>query len=290
MNILYPKTKSFFQNYINIFKEIYNKEPTIIKSLIYYKNIGYQIINNILFHNKFPLIYIYGRNNSSLKKRTIINTEPLYVFPKDLESIKNYKKKELLNHINNIDHLFFNYNFNLDECILFRGYKTSDKKKTNISTLTGENYLFQSYKNFFLNKNKDVVLNNYNSFSLNPQVCLRFIRENGYLLVLKVHKKDNVPGIFISNVLFNEEPKFNDYTKKQYEEMEILLPRKLRINILTKKEVKTYNNNSDKSINEIYNKKKNSFNKIKIIYAETCSYTKPEVFTPDTDSFSYICS
>jgi len=59
INIFYPETKSFFQNYIDIFKEIYNKEPNIIDTLVYYKTSGYRVINNILFYNKFPLIYIF---------------------------------------------------------------------------------------------------------------------------------------------------------------------------------------------------------------------------------------
>jgi hypothetical protein len=135
------------------------------------------------------------------------------------------------------------------------------------------------------NKEKQVIMKNFNSFTFNPYVALKFVKENGYLLVLKIRKENKVPGIFLSNILWNNKPTFNNYSKKKYEEMEVLISRNLKIKILKKKEIQV-SNDIIKSINDIYNKNMNySYNKIKIIYAETLPFEKPLDFNPDGNGF-----
>lgn len=253
--------------------------------MTYYKNIGYKDLNNVLFNNSFPLIYYFNRYDTNIFNKTLINSDPLYIFPNDLGKIKKYHQEKIISHIENIDNLLLNNNFELDDCILFRGYSTNNKKN-------GKNdYLSQEYNNFFLNKEKESVIKTYSSFTFNPKVALNFIWENGYLLILRINKKDNIPGLFLSNKFFNKDfNTINNYNKITYDEMEVLICRNLSIKILHKKEIKVNFDISHQSINNIYKKDEKSIKnkKLKIIYAESLPYIKPEKFNPTSD-YQYIC-
>jgi hypothetical protein len=293
ITLFYPKNKKWFQNNINKLKKIYNDNNECIKSLIHYKRNGYNEINNILYNKTFPLIYLFSKYNTNIFNKTKINTDPIYIFPNDLEKIKDYNKHKILNHIKNIDNVILNNNFELDDCILFRGYKTIEKLNKNtpkISNLIGHD-LFQTYDNFIINKEKEYTSLIFNSFTLNPYIALDFIQNEGYFLILKVNKKDNIPGIFLSNTLFRTDPSFNGYNRINHDEMELLLSRNIKFKILKKKEIKL-NDSIYNSINKIYedHKKSNQYTKkIKIIYAKTLPFERPEEFSP-TDNYKYICT
>ena len=297
LHIFFPKKKEWFEDYIVKLKEIYKNDRNLIKSLIDYKRNGYLMINNILYHNAFPILYFFNQyNNANLFLNNPVGVKSIYIFPNDIEKIKEFKKKEILNHIQNIDNIILNNNFELDDCILFRGISTLNKKSDNqlfesLSQMTGFDYTTQYYNDLIFNKETDITMKNYNSFSFNPYVALQFIRANGYLFVLKIKKEDKVPGIFLTNALFNSNPNFNNYSKNKFDEMEVLISRNLKIKIIKKKEIKTAID-IRKSINQIYNKTNNNSNiyrKIKIIYAETLPFERPLEFSPDRNSFKYMC-
>lgn len=106
------------------------------------------------------------------------------------------------------------------------------------SQMTGFDYTTQFYNDLIFNKETDITMKNYNSFTFNPYIALQFIRENGYLLVLKIKKEDKVPGIFLTNSLFSNNPNFNNYSKNKYDEMEVLISRNLKIKIIKKRNKK----------------------------------------------------
>jgi hypothetical protein len=291
--IFFPKNKNWFQNNFNLLKEICQKNKNIEKTLIYYKRNGYILINSILYHNSFPLVYLFSSyKNKNLFNSTLINSDPIYLFPKDMSNIKNYEKKKYLNHINNIDSIFNNNDFLLDDCILFRGYSMPNKNNNEQKLPNGHDYMNQQYDNFIFNKNaNEITLKMYNSFSFNPLVALNFIYNNGYMLILKVNKKDKIPGFFLPNIFFGNNVDYNAFLKKSRDEAEILLPHNIKIKIIKKKEIKVSKKFLDKSINNIYVDKNSNINinkKIKIIYAETLPYTY-QPFIPDNDEFRYIC-
>lgn len=290
--IFFPKNKNWFIDNLSLLKEICQNNKNIEKTLTYYKRDGYIMINSILYNNSFPLVYLYKNyKNANLFEPTKINSEPVYIFPKDINYIKNYEKTKYLNYIKNIDSLFIdNKKFLLDDCILFRGYQTNSKRNNNALPI-GKDYMYQKYNNFIFNKNnKEITLKGYGSFSFNPQIASGFINTNGYFLILKVNKKDNIPGLFLPNIFFNNNIDYNSFLKQSRDEIEILLPRNIKIKVIKKKEIKLSKIYPDNSIDNIYNNKniKNKFNKIKIIYAETLPYTY-EPFVPDNDGFKYMC-
>ena len=107
--IFFPKKKNWFEYYLKILKKIikYKKESL---SLIYYKRDGYIEINKLLIHKSLPYVFMFNMYEDIIKpifnKKTIIDTKPIYIFPDDIKKIPEYKKNELLNHINNIDFLY----------------------------------------------------------------------------------------------------------------------------------------------------------------------------------------
>ncbi len=306
MKIFFPKNKKWFIDNMNLIKKM-AKDKNIEKTLIYYKKGGYIMINSILHNNSFPLIYLHKDfDNANLFRKTIIGTEPTYLFPKDISLIKEYEKNRYLNYIDTLDLILnFNTDFLLDDCMLFKGYtafiKKFHSKKINMKILSeidanilpyGSEYLLQEYNNFIFN-NKKVTLKAYNSFSLDPLIALKFIEDSGYLLVLKVNKNDKVPGIFLSNIFLYKNIKYNNFLNKNKDEIELLLPRNLKIKIVKKKEIKLSKLLFDRSINQIYTNEnrnnRNKYNKIKIIYAETMPYQYEQQFMPDNDGFEYFC-
>lgn len=302
IHIFFPKKKKWFEDYIVKLKEIYSNNKNLIKSLIDYKRTGYLMINNVLYHNAFPLMYIFNEYaNKNLFLNNPVGIKPIYIFPNDIEKIKEFKKNEILNHIKNIDNIILNNNFELDDCLLFRGFHTINNKSNKdlmtgidyTSQMTGFDYTTQFYNDLIFNKETDITMKNYNSFTFNPYIALQFIRENGYLLVLKIKKEDKVPGIFLTNSLFSNNPNFNNYSKNKYDEMEVLISRNLKIKIIKKKEIKSALD-VRKSINDIYKNNSNKisnnlYRKIKIIYAETLPFERPLDFNPDRNRFQYMC-
>jgi hypothetical protein len=80
-NIFYPKKKNWFEYYINTIKN-FNKK--VLNTMTYYKSIGYKDLNNVLFNNSFSLIYYFNRYDTNIFNKTLINSDPLYIFPNDL--------------------------------------------------------------------------------------------------------------------------------------------------------------------------------------------------------------
>ena len=311
-NIFFPSDKKWFKYYIDILKKINKNDVTSgdacrmspIESLIYYKKSGYSIINNILYHGKFPLIYIFDNYYSELLNKNKLNKEPIYIFPSDLQKIQKYNQQKIIDSINNIDNIFLNNKVELDNCILFRGLKKYPSKLVKnvsdddlLNILTGENYTKKSSKNF--NKNNEILCKGYSSFSFSPIIAKDFASDvqltsptSGLILILKINKKDHIPGLFLSNVLFGKDHQYNKYSSEMNEEMEVLLSRNIKIKIIEKKEV--YINKTrhfPSKINNIYNKKGSDklLKTIQIIYAETLPYEKPSAFKPNPGQFTYLC-
>jgi hypothetical protein len=94
IHIFFPKNKKWFEDYIIKLKEIYDNDKNLVKSLIHYKKSGYKIINNILYHNSFPLLYMFGDQYNNQKLFTKNPKDKIYIFPNDIKKFKEYKKKK----------------------------------------------------------------------------------------------------------------------------------------------------------------------------------------------------
>ena len=298
----YPKSKEWFKFNMKKIIEL-NKSFNIFKTLEDYKLVGYIIINKILVNESFPLIYKYDKFNSNLQNKTKINTDVLYIFPDDVDKIKKFESRRILNEIKILDRIFLTPEFLLSSCVLFRGFSLSNRNNTK-KTLTN---IFQnlqgSYevnKNFFKD-NQPVLFKNYSSFSFDPKIALNFISSNGgYLLILNIKREHNIPGFFLSNIFFSDtitNQNIDDFAKNRGEEMEVLICRNLRIVVKRIVRADSQSQKFGRSINNIYNdeKKNISKKKISIIYAETLPFVFPPEFVPKTDqpnkfsSFQYMC-
>jgi len=241
-------------------------------SLVYYKRSGYNEINKLLIHKSLPYVYMYNSYNNAIKnifnKKTIIDTNPVYIFPDDIKKISEYKKNILLTHINNIDFLYktFYKNIILDDCILFRGMRDIPSKKCI------NKYLYDYYdddKNKInLKKGNTFIFDNYVSTSLNIKTALSEYfsgynnDNNSTILVIKIKKEHNVPGLYLPESFFNklvvekDELKKNFY-KKYESEFEILLNRNFTIKINNIKKI-DFKKTKIFKINNIYSNKKNN--------------------------------
>ena len=301
--IFYPKKKEWFDKNILFISKILKNNQELIKSLVYYKNYGYILLNSILINEKLPFILKSLKVSKNLKNnKTKINTRSLYIFPDDIEKIKLYEKNKILSQINNIDSIFQQRNY-LDDCILFRGMNENEKihdnldKKTNMKIFS--NLANSIIKNKIFKNNEDEILfKNYSSFSINPFIPLYFMNKynnsTSYFLILKIKKEHNIPGFFLSNIFFNNNINFASYNLIDYDEFEILISRNLKIKILKIKNIKI---NKDKkkflSIKNIYNLDylktiKTTHKNIKIIYAESLPFEFPNI--PDFNGYKYLCS
>jgi hypothetical protein len=306
--IFFPKKKNWFDHYLKILKKIikFNNETL---SLVYYKQNGYIEINKLLIHKSLPYVFMfnmYDNNTQSIfNKKTIIDTKPIYIFPDDIKKISEYKKNTLLNHINNIDFLYktFYKNILLDDCILFRGMHHNETKK-GINKFLYDFYDNNSKKLNF-KKGNNFLFDNYVSTSLNIKTVLSGFfsgYNNGTILVIKIKKEHNVPGLYLPDSFFNksviEKDKLKNFYKRYEHEFEILLNRNftIKINNIKKINLKKYINVS--KINNIYSNKKDDDKKDKkhkkdntvltIVFAESCPYTLPDQFVLNND-YKYMC-
>jgi hypothetical protein len=301
----FPKKKKWFEYYLKILKKIIKyKNETL--SLINYKRDEYIDINKLLIHKSLPYVLMVSNYDSFMKsiinKKTIIDTKSIYIFPDDIKKISEYKKNTLLGHINNIDFLYktFYKNILLDDCILFRGMHNN---KTDEGIYK---YLYDFYDNktnkINFKKGNNFVFDNYVSTSLNLKTCLLDFfsgyKGESIILVIKIKKKHNVPGLYLPDSFFNKSLINNDKFKKNFykryeSEFEILVNRNftIKINNIKKINLKKYNKIS--RINNIYikNKENKENNILKIIFAESCPYTLPEQFVLNNDNdYKYVCT
>ena len=239
--------------------------------------------------------------------KSLNGSDPLYIFPSNLKKIQEIRQQEIIQHIHNIDTFFLKNNLRLDDCILFKGFyndmNISQENKI-IRGITGQSYSLQNYDTFSLNKNNETepILKTYSSFTFNPKVALNFTyQNNGHILILRVKKEHNVPGIFLTNALFSKTPNLNMFNQIINDESEVFIARNLKIKILQTKEVKIVNDTFYlKNLKRIYKQnhpnEKNNYNKIypkyrkkKILFAETMPYIAPEPFTPYLNHSDYFC-
>ena len=305
--LFYPEKKEWFDKNILFISKILKNNPDITKSIMYYKNIGYILINTILINEKLPFILQSSKLLKNFREnKTKINTKSLYIFPDDIEKIKLYEKNKINSHINNIDMIFQKKNY-LDDCVLFRGINENNYVKKDINQLTDIQMFFTLSSNkiknkVFKNNENEILFKNYSSFSLNPYIPLNFINKNidnsiSYYLILRIKKEHNIPGFFLSNIFnnnLNNLNNFSSYNSIDYDEFEILISRDLKIKILKVKNIKKNNivqkNLSIKKTYELKNLKSNKINyhKIKIIYAETLPFEYPS--RQYFDGYKYLCS
>jgi len=306
---LYPKKIDWYKNIIKILRKIIKENNDKFKSIIYYKGNGYRELNRILINKSFPLIYIYSQYNNNIKNifnKSIINSEPIYIFPSDIKKISDYKEKIILNHISNIDYIFSKYynDLKLSDCILFRGMHNINDNDNNNNFLEifqkmTKNYEYKIKNKQIVNKiDEEYTFNNFMSSTFNIKTALNFLGNPGIFFIINIKKEHNVPGLFLSNLFFSDINN-NNIEKKIIDmkdtESEILINRNLTIKILKIKNIiKNIKKTSFYSIKNLYetdkiNKTKEIFKKkIKIIYAESCPYILPEKFIPD-NNFKYLC-
>lgn len=307
--ILFPKEKEWFIHYKKILKNMI-KDSKNIKSLTYYKSYGYTNINKLLISKSLPYIFLFNKYDNSIKNiynKTLINTDPIYIFPDDLKKISEHKKNNLLKHISNIDYLFTKYynDLVLSDCILFRGMSNEELlpnkpiSKLNFNELFYKMRIQKSISNtnkLNLNENNDFLFDNYISTTFNIKTALNFA--SNILLVLNIKKEHNIPGIYLSNLFFsniNSQKNLNNFFKTHDYEFEILLHRNFTIKI---KKIKTIKIDKGyyfySSINDIYKKEKkektnNNIETIKIVFAESCPFEIPQEFQIQND-YKYICT
>ncbi len=316
--IFFPKKKNWFEHYLKILKKIIKFKNESL-SLIYYKRNGYIEINKLLIHKSLPYVFIFNNMYDDIiqpifNKKTIIDTKPIYIFPDDIKKISEYKKNELLNHINNIDFLYktFYKNILLDDCILFRGMHNNQTKK-GINKFLYNFYDDNDNHKINFKKGNNFVFDNYVSTSLNMKTPLSGFF-SGYrgeiiILVIKIKKEHNIPGLYLPESFFNKSIIEKDNLKKKFyksyeSEFEILVNRNFTIKINNIKKINLKNNSTYISkINNIYLNKNNKDDKkhkidkkhkkhnnvLKIVFAESCPYTLPEQFVLNKD-YKYICS
>lgn len=308
--IFYPSKIDWYSYNIKILEKIIKENKDKFKTFIYYKINGYIIINNILINKSFPLIYKYNNYNSNIQnifEKNIINKDPTYIFPNDIQKISNYKEKKILNHISNIDYIFNNYynDLELSDCILFRGMDNTDNNTINSHTIfhkMTKTYEYKIKKNEILNKiDEEFTFDNYISTSFNVKTALNFTyySNNAIFLILNIKKEHKIPGLFLSNRFFyNHLNNLNNNIEKKIvehheSEFEILINRNLKIKILKIKTIKI-NNKEYYSIHDIYKNNNGKINdntksrKIKLIFAESCPYIFPDSFVPQ-NKFQYLC-
>jgi hypothetical protein len=300
----FPKKKNWFEYYLKILRKIIKFKNESL-SLVYYKQDGYIDINKLLIHKSLPYVFMASKYDSFIgsiiNKKTNLDTKPIYIFPDDIKKISEYKKNILLGHINNIDFLYktFYKNIILDDCILFRGMHNNKSQKGINKFLY--NFYDDNHKINF-KKGNNFVFDNYVSTSLNIKPCLSGFF-SGYggesiILVIKIKKEHNVPGLYLPNSFFSNSVVNNDKFKKNFykryeSEFEILVNRNFVIKINNVKIINLKKYNQINKINNIYeNNKKNKKNKknvLKIIFAESCPYTLPEQFVLNND-YKYFCT
>lgn len=210
IRFFFPKDKTWLTHYKQIFTEMLNDNKNF-KSLISYKGSGYININKLLISKSLPFILLFNKYQSNnLYNKTIINSNPIYIFPDDLEKISEYKKNNLIKHISNIDYLFTKYynNLVLSDCIFFRGMNDTELPQLNSNSKTSfENTFYnmttkQSQSNkykFNLNENNEFVFDNYISTTFNIESALNFASN-----VLLVLKKNIIYQEFIYLIYFLE--------------------------------------------------------------------------------------
>ena len=291
IKIFFPKDKKYFYNYVLNIKELYKNNDNLLESLVFYKGYGYNIINKILINNAFPFILSYYNTNLNSHK-TPLNTRSLYIFPDDIEHIKEYYQNKILNHIKNLDNIFTKDFCKLSDCILFRGFSIHNNEKMKINNVDDKKlfYYLEKHKtpNISFNNKDDFLFKNYSSFSFNPFIPLNFInnRHTSYYFILNIKKEHNIPGIFLSDIFFSKYNNINGYNKIIGDEIEIMISRNLHIKILkiTKLKIK---HNQYKSIENIYTNIKPIDKYIKIIYAESLPFEIPD--KPNIKGYMKVC-
>jgi len=251
----------------------------------------------------------YG-NLKELTKKTIINTEPIYIFPNDLKNISKYKSNLILNKITNIDNLFEKYydKLILSDCVVFRGmtYSEDISNKSNFDKIMNRMIKYPSNNIKKINSTKkEHIFENYLSTTFNIKTAINFSsaafekNNTNYLFIIKIKKEHRIPGIFVPDVFLRyelNELTNNNIYKKFFSnidyEFEILLHRNLKIKIIDIKEIKFDDVKKlySTSIDNIYlNKNINNKIPLKVIYAESCPFELPQPFQLDKN-YEYVCT
>jgi hypothetical protein len=166
-----------------------------------------------------------------------------------------------------------------------------------------KSYEYKIKNKKILNKeDEEFTFDNYISSTFNINTALNFTNylNSNIFIILNIKKEHNVPGLYLSKIFFNDINNINNIGNKIIKnidsEAEVLLHRNLKIKILKIKNInikKPAYNSKSYSIKELYetNKKKVDIKKqiqIKLIYAESCPYSLPNVFIPE-NKFKYLC-
>lgn len=247
------------------------------------------------------------KENNKLEK-TNDDTKIKYFFPENSEKIKNKYTQHIINYINTFDNIYTKMN-TLPNIVLYRGVnviKNDDgEKKLNKDNLTKFNEIVDmKYKTIFNYKIGEVVKNNnFLSTSLNPKIAFGFAKgyakykksvEEKIIIKMNIHKKDKIPFIFLTNILFEGHDKQSDFLKSlkrwnkiRHDEFEILLPRNIEFKVIKKEIIKIPKKIT--GFKNVYDK--NKYIKILIYEVETLPYVFPNKFDESyfTEKSSFVC-
>jgi hypothetical protein len=262
-------SKDFFIKNIQNIKKLTNNELFILNG---YKNNCFVFINKLLLLHKFPKIlntnslrkclvpYKKDKNWESMNKNEILLSiynsmnkfDKIFQKMNILPNIKLYrgiKNRGIVNSTTNYiknkkakcENIFKNKKEYTKNNILS---KIESNKWNVLNMLTGFNKDSSlSYKEV----KKGDILNNeaYQSTSINPNVAYNFIRYAGkereiVFLEVNIKKEDKIPFIFLTNKLLDVQSKknkklLNNWNKTKYDEFEILLPRNVQYQVVSKK-------------------------------------------------------
>jgi hypothetical protein len=258
-------SKDFFIKNINKIKKLTNNELFLLNG---YKNNCFYFINKLLLIHKFPKVlnknslinclipYKKDKNWDSMNKDEVLLSiyysmnkfDKIFSKMNSLPDIKIYRgiKNPIFNYIQNKKEYCKNVN-KLNKKKLTQNNilnKIESNKWNAFDKLTNFNSTsLLSYSN--LKKNDILQYDSYQSTSINPIVAYRFIafaKKNVEKIFLEINiKKENkIPFIFLTNLLFTIKSKkniksINNWNKTNFDEFEILLPRNIEYQVVSKK-------------------------------------------------------
>ncbi len=309
-------SKDFFNENIKHIKKLTNNELFILHG---YKNNCFSFMNKLLLLHKFPKIlnknsltscfipYQKDKNWDSMNKDEMLLSiyysinkfDKVFSKMNTLPNIKVYRgiKNPIFNYIQNKKELCQEVNkINVKKLTQNEITSKVESNKWNaFNKLTGFNSSsLLSYSN--LKKNDILQYDSYQSTSINPNVAFNFIsyaRNKNFekvFLEINIKKENKIPFIFLTDKLFQIQSKkdiksksLNEWNKTKYDEFEILLPRNIEYQVLSKKIIKL---KEETRGFENYFSNKQNYKEIMYIKMNVLPYKAPKKL--DASYFTYL--
>jgi hypothetical protein len=310
-------SKDFFMKNIQKIKKLTNHELLILNG---YKNNCFVFINKLLLLHKFPKILNTNSLTKCLvpykkdKKWENMNKDEilLSIYHSMNKFDKIFQKMNILPNIKVYRGIKNRGIVNSTTNYIKNKKKNCENTLKNNKKLTKNNILFKIQQNKFnalhmltgFNKDSSLsykklkkgdLLNNeaYQSTSINPNVAYDFIRYAGkereiVFLEVNIKKEDKVPFIFLTDKLFQVQSTknkklLNNWNKTKYDEFEILLPRNIQYQVVSKK---IYKIKEDIKGFENYFSNKKKYKNIIYIKMRVLPYKAPKKL--DASYFTYL--